>query len=116
VPAAFEDSLILGDREQGSSWSVVSELVSLIDRTRTHRQPRDLVKQIDGTTETSVGAMYPPRFGPTQIPASVAWSDCNQRLRDALFFCSSATRLATRTSFEATEGCSLSSPAYSGRE
>jgi hypothetical protein len=40
--------LSLSDRRQDSYWSIVSELLSLIERTRKHRQASDLAKQIEG--------------------------------------------------------------------
>jgi hypothetical protein len=81
MPAAFEDSLSSSDRRH---WSIVSELLSLIERTRKHRQAGDLAKQIEGATDIAVldDGTFPKN------PANVAWSDCNQRLREALFFCS----------------------------
>lgn len=84
MPAAFEDSLILSDRWQDNYWSVVSDLVSLIERTRSHRQVSDLAKQIEGTTDASVDVL--DNGASPKITANVAWSDCNQRLREALLF------------------------------
>ena len=74
----------LSDRRQDSYWSIVSELLSLIERTRKHRQASDLAKQIEAATDTAVGVLDDGTF--PKIPANGAWSDCHQRLREALFF------------------------------
>jgi hypothetical protein len=78
MPAASEGNVIFGDRRQDSYWAVVSDLVSLIERTRTHRQSTDQAKQMQ---ETEGGAL--DRTSP-KLSTNVAWSDCNERLREAL--------------------------------
>jgi hypothetical protein len=70
---AFEESLASGDQQQDVYWSVVSDLVSLIERTRTAGGATDLAKK--STEHTSVEAALP----------TVDWSDCNRRLREALY-------------------------------
>jgi hypothetical protein len=70
---AFEGSLASGDQQQDIYWSVVSDLVSLIERTRTMSGTTDLAKEI-GAKDTSVEAALP----------ILDWSDCNRRLREAL--------------------------------
>ena len=72
---AFEGSLASGDQQQDIYWSVVSDLVSLIERTRTMSGTTDLAKEIEGAEHTSVEAAFP----------TVDWSDCNRRLREALY-------------------------------
>jgi hypothetical protein len=72
---ALEDGLASDDRQQDIYWSVVSGLVSLIERTRTASGTTDFVKEIEGAEETSVEAVLP----------TVDWSDCNRRLREALY-------------------------------
>jgi hypothetical protein len=72
---ALEDSSASGDRQQDIYWSVVSDLVSLIERTRTMSGTTDLAKEIEGAKNTSVEAALP----------TVDWSDCNRRLREALY-------------------------------
>ncbi len=86
MPAAFEDSLILSDRWQDNYWSVVSDLVSLIERTRSHRQVSDLAKQIEGTTDASVDVLddgASPKITQTS-PGAIAISAFAKRC----FFCS----------------------------
>jgi hypothetical protein len=77
MPAASEYNVTFGDRQQDSYWAVVSDLVSLIERTRTHRQSTDQqMYEIEG--DALGGRMSPKRS------TNVAWSDCNQHLREAL--------------------------------
>ena len=74
--AASEDRSASGDRQQDIYWSVVSDLVSLIERTRTDSETTDLAKPIEEANDTSVEAVLP----------TVNWIDCNRRLREALYF------------------------------
>jgi hypothetical protein len=76
MPAVSEYQMTFGDRQQDSYWAVVSDLVSLIERTRTHGQCAD--QQMEKTE----GA--PGDRTPRKRATNVAWSDCNQRLREAL--------------------------------
>ena len=81
MPAAFEGSLLLSDRRQARYLSIVSELLSLIERTRKHTQASDLDKQIEGATDTASASST---TGLSQkFPQS---APCYQRLREALFF------------------------------
>jgi hypothetical protein len=77
MPAASEYQMTFGDRQQDSYWAVVSDLVSLIERTRTHRQCAD--QQMEKTEGGAPGDRTSP-----ERATNVAWSDCNQRLREAL--------------------------------
>jgi hypothetical protein len=79
-----ENCSTLSDRQQDRYWSIVSDLVSLIERTRTERQTSDPAKQIEGVKDTSVGVLDDGAFPKTT--ANGAWSECNQRLREALYF------------------------------
>jgi hypothetical protein len=74
MPAASETHVTIGDLQQDSYWAVVSDLVSLIERTRMHRQNTD--------HQTERGARG-DRTSPKRS-SNVAWSDCNQHLREAL--------------------------------
>ncbi len=77
MPAASEYDMTVGDRQHDSYWAVVSDLVSLIERTRTHRQCAD--QQMEKTEGGAPGGRTSPKRA-----TNVAWSDCNQRLREAL--------------------------------
>jgi hypothetical protein len=76
MPAASEYNATFGDGQQDSYWAVVSDLVSLIERTRTHRQSTD--QQMESEAGALGGRTSPKRS------TNVAWSDCNQHLREAL--------------------------------
>jgi hypothetical protein len=77
MPAASEFNVTIGDGQQDSYWAVVSDLVSLIERTRTHRQRPD--QQMEETEGGARGDRTSAKRA-----ANVAWSDCNQHLREAL--------------------------------
>ncbi|HWX82263.1 MAG TPA: hypothetical protein VNZ48_01575 [Xanthobacteraceae bacterium] len=77
MPAASEYNMTFGDHRQDSYWAVVSDLVSLIERTRTHGQCAD--EQMEKTEVGARGDRTPPKRA-----TNLAWSDCNQRLREAL--------------------------------
>ena len=77
MPAASGYNMTFGDRQQDSYWAVVSDLVSLIERTRTHRQCAD--QQMERTEGGAPGDRTSP-----ERSTNVAWSDCNQHLREAL--------------------------------
>jgi hypothetical protein len=74
--------LSFSDRRQASYWSIVSELLSLIERTRKHRQASDLAKQIEGATDTAVGVLDDgisqkfPQTSPGAIAISVFARRC----------------------------------------
>jgi hypothetical protein len=77
MPAASEYNMTFGDHQQDSYWAVVSDLVSLIERTRTHGQCAD--QQME-KTERGV----PGDRTSSKRATNLTWSDCNQRLREAL--------------------------------
>ena len=77
MPVASEYHITFGDRQQDSYWAVVSDLVSLIERTRTHGQCAD--RQMEKTEGGAPGDRTSRKRA-----TDVAWSDCHQRLREAL--------------------------------
>jgi hypothetical protein len=78
---ASKHNLTFGNQQKDGYWSVVSDLVSLIERTRTQEQIAGPATQIRETSNISVEVLD------NRAPiASGAWSDCNKRLREALHF------------------------------
>ena len=77
MPAASEYNMTFVNPQQDSYWAVVSDLVSLIERTRTHRQSTD--QQMEETEASALGDRRSPKRS-----SNVALGDCNQRLREAL--------------------------------
>jgi hypothetical protein len=84
MQAAFEDKPASDDREQEIYWSVVSDLVSLIERTRTDSGTTDLADEIEGAKDTPVEAVLDDQAC-RKITPTDSWSDCNRRLREALY-------------------------------
>ena len=77
MPAASEYQMTFGNPQQDSYWAVVSDLVSLIERTRMHGQCAD--QQME-----KMGGGGPGDRTSPERATNGAWSDCNQRLREAL--------------------------------
>jgi len=71
------------DQRPDAYWSIVSELVSLIDRTRGHqliKEAAEAVVPVDGNIAVL------DDIAPQQTSEATLLGDCNLRLREALHF------------------------------
>ena len=82
-------------------WSIVSDLVSLIDRTRGYQLVNEAPQQAEpGNSNVIVlDDMAPP-----QAPETHLLSDCNLRLREALHILLEARSSYKRTQSTASDG------------
>ena len=65
-------------------WSVISGLVPLIKRTRTHERVGDPIERAGSHSNSSNDAVVLDDVAPVQTQTDVALNNCNLRLREAL--------------------------------
>jgi hypothetical protein len=86
MSSAFKDDLISGDWQHDSYWSAVSDLVSLIERTRTRERSRELAMQAEAASTNSDDILVLDDISLPEMTESAGLKDCNLRLREALYF------------------------------
>ena len=84
-------------------WSIVSDLVSLIDRTHGYQRVKEAVETVQ-SQEDEVVVLDDLR--PAQTPEIQLLSDCNLRLREALHFLLEANASRKRSQSVAGNGAS----------
>jgi hypothetical protein len=85
VSTASKENLNSDDWQHDDYWSAVSDLVSLIERTRTRERSRELTMQAEAASQNCDDVLVLDDPTLPESPVNADLRDCNLHLREALY-------------------------------